>query len=272
MFDELNLENSSGDHKTISLAKLREEANATGKSLFETELKFLRNEIVPLKYIKTVQAIGLANMIQLRLSKVAVLGCGGVGGFVCEILVRMGVGTLITVDGDVFEETNLNRQLCSYEDNLGISKSKITCQTLRRINSASLISYVDQKLTVDNFSESIGDPSVVVDALDRLDDRLAFSRICRKRGIPYFFGNIGSSDFRIGVQSAGSDLLERIFEGSNVTDPAEGSPAVTAGLCGVALAGEVIKYLLGMENVLIDKLMQVNWHQNQVVIIDMAIA
>lgn len=272
MVEENSLENLSRDHKTISQVKLQEEAFAAGKSLFETELMFLKNETVPLKYIKTVNAIGLDGLIRLRLSKVAVLGCGGVGGFVCETLIRMGVGTLITIDGDVFEETNLNRQLYSYEDNLGISKSKITCETLRRINSASLISYVDQKLTVHNFSASVGNPNVVVDALDRLDDRLEFARICGHRGIPYFFGNIGSSDFRIGVQDAGSDLLERVFERSNVTDPAEGSPAVTAGLCGVALAGEVIKYLLGMDNVLIDKLMQVNWHQNQVIIIDMAIA
>lgn len=271
MSEKLNLQKSSVGQKTISIAKLREEAHSTGKSLFETEMEFLRNEIIPLKYVKTVQAIGLDNLIQLRLAKVAVLGCGGIGGFACEALVRMGVGTLIAVDGDVYEETNLNRQLYSYEDNLGISKSKITCETLRRVNSASMISYVDQKLTAENFSELIESPTVVVDAIDRLVDRLAFSQICRKQGIPYFFGNIGSSDFRIGVQGAGSDLLERIFEGTNVTDPSEGSPAVTAGLCGVALAGEVIKFLLGMDNVLINKFMQVNWHQHQAVIIDMAI-
>lgn len=271
MRDPERSENASEIMKTISQAQLLEEAQASGSTLFETELKLLRDGMVPLKYIKTVQAIGLKNLIQLRLSNVAVLGCGGVGGFVCETLTRIGVGNLKVIDGDVFEETNLNRQLYSYEDNIGEKKSKVLWETLQRINSASLISYFDQKLTIENFLEQIGEAAVVVDAIDRLDEGLAFSRICRNKGIPYFFGNIGSSDFRIGAQKSNSDLLERIFKASNITDPAEGSPVVTAGLCGVALAGEVIKHLIGIDDVLFEQLMQFNWYQHEVIIIDLKI-
>jgi len=271
MFNQDNSENLISSYNTVCSAKVREVANNSGITPFETELKFLRNGVVPLKYLKTVQAIGLEKMIQLRLSKVAVLGCGGVGGFLCETLTRMGIGSILAIDGDIYDETNLNRQLYSYEDNIGKPKSKVTWEMLCRINSISKISYFDQKLSVDNFLECIGDSSVVVDAIDRLDDRLSFSHICGNHGIPYFFGNIGSSDFRVGIQSQQSNLVERIFKNTNITDPAEGCPVITAGLCGIALAGEVIKYLLGIEGVLLDKIMQVNWHQNECVIIDLAL-
>ena len=60
----------------------------------------------------------------LAARKVCVAGCGGLGGGVIEGLVRSGVGNVVAVDGDVFDETNLNRQVLSNESNLGRSKAR----------------------------------------------------------------------------------------------------------------------------------------------------
>ena len=55
--------------------------------------------------------------------KVAVIGCGGLGGHLIEMMGRLGVGSIVAVDGDVFDETNLNRQLLCNENNIGSSKA-----------------------------------------------------------------------------------------------------------------------------------------------------
>ena len=250
-------------YPTISHEDLLLKVKDGGGSLFDVELGMIRQGIVPLKYARTVNAIGLDNLLKLRLAKIAVLGCGGVGDYACEALVRMGVGSLIVVDGDVFEETNLNRQLYSYEDMLGKSKAIETGKILRRINSADSIVVINAFLSPENFEQSIADARIVIDALDRLSDRLCFSAICSKLSVPYFFGNIGSQNFRIGVQDREDNLLERIYSLANETDPAEGSPVISAGLCGISLAAEAVKFVCGIEHVLFDELFQVNWFDHE---------
>ena len=56
--------------------------------------------------------------------KVAVIGCGGLGGYVIEMLARLGIGHLVLCDCDVFDESNLNRQLMSTESNVGKGKAR----------------------------------------------------------------------------------------------------------------------------------------------------
>ncbi len=60
----------------------------------------------------------------LGFSKVIVVGLGGLGGGVCEMLARVGVGHLTLIDGDSFEASNLNRQLLSEESLIGVSKAQ----------------------------------------------------------------------------------------------------------------------------------------------------
>ena len=58
----------------------------------------------------------------LKGKRICIVGCGGLGGYLLEFAARMGIGTIRVVDGDVFDETNLNRQLLSEEPVLGLSK------------------------------------------------------------------------------------------------------------------------------------------------------
>ena len=73
---------------------------------------------------RTERLIGVENAKKIENARVAVFGLGGVGSYAAEALVRAGVGTLLFVDGDVVEETNLNRQLIATRDTLGMPKSE----------------------------------------------------------------------------------------------------------------------------------------------------
>ncbi|NLG41191.1 MAG: HesA/MoeB/ThiF family protein, partial [Chloroflexi bacterium] len=76
-----------------------------------------------LRYLRNHDAISEAEQAILAQKRVLVVGCGGLGGYVIECLARIGVGYLRVVDGDVFDETNLNRQLLSSNMNLGRPKT-----------------------------------------------------------------------------------------------------------------------------------------------------
>ena len=72
---------------------------------------------------------------ELGEKSVAVIGCGGLGGYAIEMLARVGVGHLRVCDGDAFAETNLNRQLLCTEDMLGKSKAEAAAERIRAVNS-----------------------------------------------------------------------------------------------------------------------------------------
>ena len=76
------------------------------------------------RYIRNLGALTEQECAQLRTKTVFVAGCGGLGGYLIEMLLRLGVGAIRAADGDVFEASNLNRQLLSSTRNLGRSKAE----------------------------------------------------------------------------------------------------------------------------------------------------
>ena len=76
------------------------------------------------RYNRNRMTLSPAENQKLREQKVCVIGCGGLGGFIIEELGRLGVGTITAVDGDVFDPTNLNRQLLSTETLIGQGKAE----------------------------------------------------------------------------------------------------------------------------------------------------
>ena len=96
------------------------------------------------RYARNIPALSREECELLGKKTVAVIGCGGLGGHIIELLARVGVGTLRVVDGDVFDSTNLNRQLLSREDALGHKKA---LEAARRRLCDILSSYAGFKKT-----------------------------------------------------------------------------------------------------------------------------
>ncbi len=72
--------------------------------------------------------------LKLKTSKITVIGCGGIGGAVIEMLTRMGVNHLKIVDKDKFDVSNINRQLMSSMDRVGQYKTEVTKEIIKSIN------------------------------------------------------------------------------------------------------------------------------------------
>ena len=108
----------------------------------------------------------------LRTTPIVIIGCGGLGGTIIEQFVRAGFEELTIVDQDVFDETNLNRQVRSNLDTVGKSKVKITKSAMEQINPN--INITDYDLTIDekNISKILKGNKILVDAVDNVYTRV----------------------------------------------------------------------------------------------------
>ena len=93
----------------------------------------------------------------LRSSSICIIGCGGLGGHILEMLARLGIGNLTVVDGDVFDETNLNRQIISSESNIGKAKVIEAFKRIESINSDIVINPINEFVTEENVNDIIDD-------------------------------------------------------------------------------------------------------------------
>jgi len=135
----------------------------------------------------------------LRTSRVCVAGLGGLGGVVLEVLARSGVGSFSLVDRDLFEESNLNRQIFSFRDTLGELKTTVAEEFIDNINPELDVSTY-RHVGSDNAYHIVDDCDVVVMCLDGLDGILYIAREAEKQDIPLVegwampYGNVGVLD------------------------------------------------------------------------------
>ena len=126
--------------------------------------------------------IGAEAVEKLSRSSVAVVGIGGVGGIAAEALARSGVGRLLLVDGDIVEETNLNRQIVAFRSSIGRNKADVMAEQVRDINPEIKVEPHPVFFTNDEFP--LEGLDYVLDAIDSADDKVQLVKRCRDLGIP----------------------------------------------------------------------------------------
>jgi molybdopterin/thiamine biosynthesis adenylyltransferase len=132
------------------------------------------------RYNRNMSTLSPEENERLRSFKVCVVGCGGLGGYVIELLGRLGVGLITAVDGDVFDATNLNRQLLSSEELLGKSKAFAAQDRMKKVNSDVTVHPIQAFVTEENCDEIISCHDIVVDALDNMTARRLLEQRCEK--------------------------------------------------------------------------------------------
>ena len=94
---------------------------------------------------RTVALLGEDAVAKLENARVAVVGLGGVGGHVLETLARAGVGSFILIDGDLVDESNLNRQIIATADTVGTPKAEAAKQRVLSINPLADVTAVQAR-------------------------------------------------------------------------------------------------------------------------------
>lgn len=136
----------------------------------------------------------LIDINQLKNKTVAIVGIGGVGGYVAESLARSGVGKLILVDYDVVDETNINRQIIALHSTIGKEKVSLMEERIHDIcEDTQVVSYrimYGEENRYDIFSEKI---DFLVDACDIVRSKQILITECLNRGIP-FISSMGTGN------------------------------------------------------------------------------
>ena len=164
-----------------------------------------------MRYSRNIPALSEAECALLRSKTVAVIGCGGLGGYLIEFLARIGIGSIRCVDGDVFEQSNLNRQLLSAPSLLGTGKAEAAANRIRDINPQVQVQAFSVFLDSSNARELITGCDAVLDALDNIPARKCLAKVCQEEGIPYIYGAISGWVAQAAICLPGDDLLDKLY-------------------------------------------------------------
>lgn len=238
-----------GPLRTLGLAATRAIAQGLGLSPRQVEWAAVQTRIMPARYRRNLGTVGWEGQAKLLESCAAVVGCGGLGGWVVEGLARMGVGRLILVDGDRFEEDNLNRQLGCLERCMGRLKVEVLAERVRQVNSAVEVVSHGAVLRAANAREMLDGAQVVVDALDSLPARYDLQAAASEMGIPMVHGAVGGYQGQVMTIMPGDEGLVRLYgQQPAVQRGVEmrlGNPAATPMLIAAWQLAETVKVLIG---------------------------
>lgn len=131
---------------------------------------------------------------KIKEKNILLIGLGGVGGYTFETLVRSGIESITIVDGDTFEESNLNRQLLSLKSTINKNKTDVAESRAKEINENIKIKKITQVLTKENINEiNFKEYDYVIDACDTLEIKKQIIKICTKNNIK-FISSMGTGN------------------------------------------------------------------------------
>jgi molybdopterin/thiamine biosynthesis adenylyltransferase len=245
----------------ISLSETADIARRSGKTRKEIDILALKYDIVPERYIRNMKSLSIKEQITLLESRVCIVGLGGLGGAVVETLARIGVGAMTVVDCDTFDESNLNRQALSSEQNLSQAKTAAALEKILSINSSILIQGHTEKLDRENAVHLLEHADIAVDCLDNIHTRFILETAAKKTGIPMVSAAVAGFSGQITAIFPEDKGLERIYgpekslSATRGAETALGNLGFTVSLVASLECAEVVHILLNKNSNLRDRLL-----------------
>ena len=223
------------------------------------------------RYSRNVSTLSDLENSSLKDYSVCVIGCGGLGGYVIEMLGRLGIGHIIAVDGDVFEESNLNRQILSSSDTLGVKKAIKAKERMEKVNPLIKVDAIVERLTNSNGNSIIKGAKVVVDALDNIETRLILEKLCEEENIPLVHGAIAGWYGQVTTVLPGDKTLSSLYGGKAMVgiEKKLGNPSFTPGLVASIQVSEVVKLIIGRGEILRNKLLIIDLLEQEYEVVEL---
>jgi molybdopterin/thiamine biosynthesis adenylyltransferase len=229
--------------------------------LSEVERAMLEIDLLPARYQRNRETVSTAGQLQLLNSQVAVIGCGGLGGYVIEELARLGVGRIVAIDPDVFEEHNLNRQILSTPATMGVAKVTAAAERVAAVNPAVSVIPEQACFSAANGGELLAGTAVAIDCLDNIPARLQLADVCGALSIPLVHGAIGGWYGHVATQFPGEQALRTMYgswtEGKGIEQHL-GNPSFTPAIVASLEVAEVCKILLGQGKTLRGRMLSID--------------
>lgn len=193
----------------------------------------------------------------LAQKKVIILGGGGLGGYIIELMGRLGVGRITAVDGDTFAPSNLNRQLNSSAASLGRPKAVVAKERMAAVNDNVEFIAVQEFFTEENADSLLEGQDLIIDALDNPKSRMVMARAAQRHGLTIVSGSIAGWQGRITVVEPGSKVADFLW-GGTVAKNSLGNLGFTAACAASMECAEATKVLLGRADVLKGRMLEFN--------------
>lgn len=196
--------------------------------------------------------LGQSGQQKLKDAKVAVIGAGGLGAPALLYLAGAGVGTVVLIDDDEVEISNLHRQVIHSFARVGTPKADSAAQTMRELNPTITVQVFKERLTGANADSLLHGANVLVDGSDNFATRYAASRVAARAGIPHVWGAILGFDAQMSIFWRDQ---APVYEDLYPVEPAPGSVpncatagviGALAGVVGTSMAMETIKLITGV--------------------------
>lgn len=198
------------------------------------------------RYERNIPALSEDECRLLSSKKILIAGCGGLGGYLAEFMARIGIGTICVIDGDVFEHSNLNRQLLSTPEQIGCTKAEAAASRIALVNPSVHTVWVHDWITEENASALISGYDAVLDALDNIPARKTLAKACSESGIPFIYGAIRGWTAQAAVVMPGNNLLELLYPETVVLKD-KSVLSFTPAMCASIQASLCIRLLAGRQ-------------------------
>ena len=203
-----------------------------------------------------IQGFGKEGQEKLKRAKVFIAGAGGLGSPITIYLVAAGVGTVRIVDYDTVELSNLNRQVLHWDEDIGKRKIDAALGKLKRLNQGVKVETIEETITEANVLSLVTGFDLIVDAMDNLPTRYVLNKAAVEKNIPFFHGAVYGFEGRVMTIIPGQTAcLMCIYRGH--IPPKEKFPVLgtTPAVIGCIQATEVIKYIVGIGELLTNRLL-----------------
>ena len=202
-----------------------------------------------------IPGFGVEGQAKLKKASVAIAGIGGLGSVIATYLTVAGVGHIRLIDSDKVEITNLNRQILHTEKDISRNKVDSAREKLSALNSEIEIDTVCEVIDDKNVFTLFNDCDAIIDALDNIPTRYVINKAALHRLIPLFHGAVSGFEGRATTIIPGKTpclaCLYRKIPPKTVTPVIGVAPAVI----GSIQATEVIKYITGLGDLLLNRML-----------------
>lgn len=202
-----------------------------------------------------IPQMGEEGQEKLKRARVFVAGAGGLGSPVSIYLAAAGVGLLRLVDQDTVDLTNLNRQVVHWTADVERRKVDSAQEKLSRLNPHVTIEALRVTIAEENVSALVEGFDLIVDAMDNLPARYLLNQTAIARGMPFFHGAVNGFEGRAMTVLPGKTACLRCLYRGPVPESKFPVIGVTPAVIGCIQATEVIKYLVGIGDLLANRLL-----------------
>ncbi|MDR1706640.1 MAG: HesA/MoeB/ThiF family protein [Prevotella sp.] len=207
-----------------------------------------------------VEGFGEEGQQKLQNSKVLVIGAGGLGSPVLYYLAAAGIGTLGIIDSDVVDISNLQRQILHRTREIGVPKVISAKEKLEALNPDVHIVAYRERFTQDNAAELVRQYDFIVDCCDNYETKFLISDVCVAEQKAYSHGAVLTLRGEVMTYIPGSADYRKVFgspppAGTMPTSAQVGILGSIAGLVGCIQATEAIKYLTGIGDLILNRIL-----------------